>query len=741
MLCVLSYRAKKGIVMISIDKYELTNYLARHGITEYKEKGDEISFSCPFCNGDEDHRNNEEYHFSINIASGVYNCFKCGAKGNLFTLCGRFHDFSLIKKNKNNQEPQLKKKPESLYDEAVAYNQALPDRYRQYFHDRGLNDKSIDDNLLGFGEFNGRNWLVIPIFASPKEVKFFKLRRLPEFDEEPGNKYIFYPAGAGGACLVGSYEASRSHSDSILVCEGELDRIIALQNGINMPVITSTAGANTFKEEWIKEYLSKYRTIYLCFDNDEAGESAMFQHANRIAELVPTATIMQVELPEEVGDKGDITDYVVKQHGDIADLIKSAQYIAGPEPVDLTKMKEMDILELNDILGITISHDDVNRTVVFLAMLTAYTDSSQLNICMIGQSASGKTHIVREVSKLFPKEDVKVYGKITPTGFFYNTDEMLKNEEDGRQVVNLENKILVFTELIDSRLQENLRPVLSHDEKEIPFLITNKDKNGANTAKTGYIRGYPATFFCSTNMRMDQQEITRSLLLSPEITNEKISQAIDLQIEKESNLENYQDRISQSKNRSLLMDRIRDIRAMGIHNVNIENTGYANECFRETLGDAKELSPRHQRDVQHFFSLIKACALLNARFRKRIGNNIVATDIDIRSAWRLWNRISISQLLNLPPQAFDEYRFVIIPAYKEKNEGKTKEEAMGLTYEDIVHYHLQTKGSIPNNDYYRKQIIPVLKQASLISYEKDSRFDGRIKLITPLLISGGNVLE
>ena len=75
--------------MISIDKYELTNYLARHGITEYREKGDEISFSCPFCNGDEDHRNNEEYHFSINIASGVYNCFKCGAKGNLSYIASR----------------------------------------------------------------------------------------------------------------------------------------------------------------------------------------------------------------------------------------------------------------------------------------------------------------------------------------------------------------------------------------------------------------------------------------------------------------------------------------------------------------------------------------------------------------------------------------------------------------------------------------------------------------------------
>lgn len=725
--------------MIPIDKYELINYLAKHGVAEYKEKGDEISFPCPFCNGDEDHRNNEEYHFSVNIASGVYHCFKCGTRGNLFTLCGHFCDFSLVRKGKNDYKPQSKKKLKSLYDEAIAYHEALPDKYRQYFHNRGLNDKSIDDNLLGFGEFNGKNWLVTPIFTSPKEVKFFKLRRLPEFDEESGNKYIFHPAGAGGACLVGSYEASKSHSDSIFVCEGELDRIIAIQNGIDMPVITSTAGANTFKEEWIKEYLSKYRTIYLCFDNDEAGKSATFQHANKIAELVPTATIMQVKLPEEVGDKGDITDYIVKQHGDIANLIKSAQYIAGLEPVDLSKMREMSLKELNEILGITISCDYVNRLVVFLAMLTAYTESSQLNVCMVGQSSSGKTHIVSEISKLFPQEDVKSYGKVTPTGFFYNDDEMILEEETGRRIVDLEKKILVFMELIDSRLQENLRPVLSHDKKEVPFLITNKDKNGSNNSKTGYIRGYPATFFCSTNMRMDQQEITRSLLLSPEITNEKISRALDLQMAKESDREAYDNYLIKSTERQLLIDRIRYIKSLNVKNINVQNIDLVKECFHKNVGG--HLLPRHQRDIQHFYSLIKACALLNAGFRRKEGNNIEATDKDIEDAYKLWVKVNESQHFNVPPQAFCEYKEIIVPAYIEKNTGKIREEWLGLTSEEIIQYHLKKNNTVPNNDYYRKQIIPTLKQASLISYEKDSRHDGRIKLITPLVLNNEQGFE
>lgn len=63
------------------DRNSFIEYLARHGIYDYKIKGDEISFSCPFGGCDDGKRSNEEYHFSYNIRINAFHCFKCGVKG------------------------------------------------------------------------------------------------------------------------------------------------------------------------------------------------------------------------------------------------------------------------------------------------------------------------------------------------------------------------------------------------------------------------------------------------------------------------------------------------------------------------------------------------------------------------------------------------------------------------------------------------------------------------------------
>ena len=56
-------------------------------------KGKELFFKwCPYCNGGGKDTNT----FSINLDTGVYNCFRssCGANGNMLTLARDF-DFSL----------------------------------------------------------------------------------------------------------------------------------------------------------------------------------------------------------------------------------------------------------------------------------------------------------------------------------------------------------------------------------------------------------------------------------------------------------------------------------------------------------------------------------------------------------------------------------------------------------------------------------------------------------------------
>ena len=69
--------------------------------------------------------------------------------------------------------------------------------------------------------------------------------------------------------------------------------------------VTSTAGARAFKKEWAKEF-ENVPEVYICFDNDEAGKAG----ALRVGRLIPHAKI--VDLPEEVGQGGDVTDFFVQ---------------------------------------------------------------------------------------------------------------------------------------------------------------------------------------------------------------------------------------------------------------------------------------------------------------------------------------------------------------------------------------------------------------------------------------------
>ena len=48
----------------------------------------------------------------------------------------------------------------------------------------------------------------------------------------------------------------------------------------------------------------------------------------------------------------------------------------------------------------------MNKLVVFLAMLSAYTDKSQFNILLNAPSSSGKTYIPIEIAKYFPPESI-----------------------------------------------------------------------------------------------------------------------------------------------------------------------------------------------------------------------------------------------------------------------------------------------------------------------------------------------
>lgn len=694
-------------------KITIQEYLSQKGIA-YRESGQELITKCLFNDCDRDSTGSEA-HLYFNKDTSQFECKKCGEKGNLITLQKHFGDKTTPQRASSYSGPRFN---DTLVHKC---HEQMPERIRTYLNERGIINGVIDSYKLGYGTFYGKNYITIPIMDDDG-YKFFKLRQ----DPKDGDGKITYPKGAE-AQLFGMYAPSEENQ---IICEGELDALALISEGCF--ALTSTHGAGTFKEEWIDEDIKKCQKIYVCFDNDEAGRKGSIR-VLKMLENVGLRNIHHITLPEEVGDGGDITEYLTKLNLSIPNLFDkyAKEY---PERIDPSQFQPLTPDDLSQALELTIKNDNENKIVTFLCQLSAYTEDAQFNVSFNSPSSTGKSYIALEVSKLFPNEDVIKLGNCSKTAFFHEQGSY--DKEANIITVDLSRKILIFTDAPHTGLLEGLRSFLSHDEKIMYSKITDKNQKGGNRTKTIALKGYPSVIFCTAGLRMDPQEQTRFILLSPEVNQEKIHAGISNTIRKEADNEKYKAWLDNDPKRKLLKLRIQAIRQERIDDIKIANQ---EKIFERFFKEDKKLQPRHQRDIKRLISLVKSFALLNLWWRERNGSTVTASDEDIEQAFQLWEKISISQELNLPPFIYDLYMEIIIPAYKEKNEFQSQvfdeTPKHGITRQEILEKHYKVYGRMLDAQQLRQQIIPVLETSGLIYQEQDPN-DKRKILISPSTFFG-----
>lgn len=384
--------------------------------------------------------------------------------------------------------------------------------------------------------------------------------------------------------------------------------------------------------------------------------------------------------------------------------------------------REMKIHELRDILGLTIKDDNVNKIITFLAMLSAYTEDNQFNVSFRAPSTTGKSYIPMEISNLFPEEDLEIIGYASPTSFFHESGEW--DDENKCIRVNLEKKILIFLDQPHDDLLRRIRPLLSHDRKEIVCKITDKSEKRGQRTKKAVLVGYPSVIFCTAKMTSDEQESTRSIVLSPETSREKIRKALYLKGQKEGDRLSYKIWLIEDGRKRKLKKRIEMIKAERISIIDVKNHENVIDRFIQKYPNTK---PRHQRDLGRLFSIIKGLALFNLWYRERDKEGkLLANDEDIDNAFMLYDQIAKSQELGIPPYIYTIFKEIVLPAYRDLNPDSTTD--IGLRRIDIMQKHLEIYGSPINEWNLRNQIIPMLESAGLISQEKDPN-DGRNKVI------------
>ncbi len=364
--------------------------------------------------------------------------------------------------------------------------------------------------------------------------------------------------------------------------------------------------------------------------------------------------------------------------------------------------------EIIKILDLTVKKDNHNKLATFLCCLSAYTNDSQFNISFNAPSSAGKSYIPLEISNYFPKEDLLILGSCSPTSFFHEQGEY--NQKTNTTIINLSRKIIIFLDQPDHYLLEKFRPLLSHDKKELINKITDRKEKGGHRTKTAIIIGYPSVIFCSASIKIDEQESTRFLMLSPDTNQDKLKESIQTKITKEANKEVYENNIQNNPERQTLIDRIEAIKSAKIENIIIEQPDLIEKLFFDSK---KKLRPRDQRDIGRFISLVKCYSLLNLWFRKKVGNNIYANEEDINYAHDLWSKISVSQELNISPYLYSIFNEIILPLYKEKI-SNYPDIRIGISRPEILKRFFQTY-QYPLPEYkLRQEILPMLENAGLI---------------------------
>jgi hypothetical protein len=408
------------------------------------------------------------------------------------------------------------------------------------------------------------------------------------------------------------------------------------------------------------------------------------------------------------------------------DLELAAKLSVDPKEVVLARMKETQrpttFEEIADVLGSTVREDLPTKLILFSAGILTFTNEDQINALMSGESSGGKTHVTIEVTSYFPPDIVRIIGSASPKAFHHDMGEW--DEEQQAERVNLRGLIIVFLDQPHYMLMERLRPLLSHDKREVLYKITDKLKGGKLRTKNVIIEGFSTFIFCAAKFRLDEQERTRVFMLSPETSPEKLEQSLRLIIAKVGDREGFKRWTETHLKRRWLKARISDIRSGNIKEIVIPDHEGVYERFLESH---PRLAPRHQRDLPRVLALIKAHALLNWRFRESRGEQtIIANKEDVDAGFWLYDLVSKPNELGLAPQLYEIYESVIEPLINGHLDGVDRKEILAEYYAKY--------GRPLSHEKLRRDILPALESVGLILEQPDPWDKRKMRVCPPSFV-------
>jgi len=299
-----------------------------------------------------------------------------------------------------------------------------------------------------------------------------------------------------------------------------------------------------------------------------------------------------------------------------------------------------------EILDKLIVGEDNNKAVLFLNALSCKLKQPNGTI-ITSEASAGKSHLVREVLKLFPDEWKIIFGGASKKALIHMKGRVEKREGSMVKIIDFTGKILWFLE--DSGGEESykiLRPILSRDQEEIRFELSTKKrgKKGSEFFANDVIlvKGCPAYITTTTKQERLPEMGTRVFLLSMDESREQSQRILEWKARKKQFLiEDPKDMIEELKNY---------LKKLKSYDVWIP--------FADLIQiSAENLNVR--RDIDKIFALLEAYTLFNQFDRQVVeinGKKYLVPKLD-----DLWDVLDIAipvlnpTLMNMPRKILTFY--------------------------------------------------------------------------------------
>lgn len=318
--------------MSRLTRKELFKNLRPFIVSQQANEEGEWDAHCPLH--DDDKRSAQ-----FNFAKRLYFCHAGCGGGTLDELVeqiARLPDARRPSSNGNGSGPYRSKsasKKSMVTDASVAgWHSALlsnPGALSVLRKQRGLNMHTIKRYELGWDSATNS-------FTIPMRDKAGALQSIRHY--KPGTtdaKKIWWEKNMG---RPGIYPQAALDSDAVLLCEGEMDALLANQYGF--PAVTGTAGAATWKDSWSPLFADK--RVYIVYDHDAAGRKGARKAAQRLKQQAASIHIVKIPLRKR---GADVTDwFVTEAHtaDEFRELLRAAtlyserkQDILSAKPVDV----------------------------------------------------------------------------------------------------------------------------------------------------------------------------------------------------------------------------------------------------------------------------------------------------------------------------------------------------------------------------------------------------------------------